>query len=118
MRPPGRNILLLAVIWLVALFAGSVSPFRSPLARAGTLSHLVLHAAAFGFPAFLLSRLSHNRTGTAITLAITLSLATGIEILQRVLYSPLFEWPDLLADFAGIALAGGLLLLSGRRAAR
>lgn len=105
--------LWLWALWVACLLVASLQPVRLGIARAGTVSHLILHVFAFGIPALLMSLPDTRRIWIWAAIASTLSLAAGIEVVQRLLYRHAFEWPDLAADVAGIAMAIVLRVLHG-----
>ena len=91
------------IAWIVILVISSLQPFRPVImARNGTWAHLILHVLVFGFAAFLLL---NRAVASWVVVLGTLCLATGIELLQHLIYGQRLEWRDLCADALGIALA-------------
>ena len=101
--------------WVTCLVILSLQPLRVHAARGGTLTHLALHILAFGFPTWLLQRLSARRTGAWLAVLCALCLAAGIESAQHLIYRNPFEWQDLSADLLGAVIAILPRLLTGDR---
>jgi hypothetical protein len=96
--------------WVIFLMIVSMQPLRSGLARAGSVTHVILHVLVFGFTACLLHMWGARPASPWVAALGTFWLAVGIELAQHLVYRHTFEWQDLFADVLGTVIAILLLI--------
>lgn len=102
----GRTAWLVATLWFVGVTALSFLPYSAKL-RLETRSvfHIPAHVLVFAGSAFIAWRIVQRPIPRLITYLAVIAYIVAIEFTQSCVNVTRFEWDDLIADIAGVALA-------------
>jgi hypothetical protein len=102
----GRTAWLAATLWFVGVTALSFLPYSAKL-RLETRSvfHMPAHVLVFAGSALIAWRIVRRPISRLITYLAVIGYIVAIEFTQSWVNATQFEWDDLIADIAGVALA-------------
>lgn len=102
----GRTAWLVSTLWFVGVTALSFLPYSAKL-RLETRSvfHMPAHVLVFAGSAFIVWRIVQPPVSRLITYLAVIAYIVAIEFTQSRVNVTQFEWDDLIADIAGVALA-------------